>query len=119
MDKKAFGKRLQYYREQAGYSQEALAESIECSAIFISYMERGEKSPSLNTLIKLTKALNIPVDILLGNELENYASEKLKYIEKQLKTLLPQTQDKIFDMIDAIISVEIKYFNKSKEFTDK
>lgn len=36
MDKKAFGKRMQKYREQAGYSQESLAEKIECSAIFIS-----------------------------------------------------------------------------------
>lgn len=37
MDKKAFGKQLQRYRERAGYSQEALAEQIECSTIFISY----------------------------------------------------------------------------------
>ena len=48
MDKKAFGKQLQLYRERAGYSQEALAEQIECSTIFISYIERGEKSPSLD-----------------------------------------------------------------------
>lgn len=46
MDKKAFGKQLQRYRERAGYSQEALAEQIECSTIFISYIERGEKSPA-------------------------------------------------------------------------
>ena len=52
MDKKAFGKQLQLYRERAGYSQEALAEQIECSTIFISYIERGEKSPSLDTLVK-------------------------------------------------------------------
>lgn len=43
MDKKAFGKQLQRYRERAGYSQEALAEKIECSSIFISYIERGAK----------------------------------------------------------------------------
>lgn len=52
MDKKSFGKQLQRYRERAGYSQEALAELVECSTIFISYIERGEKSPSLDTLIK-------------------------------------------------------------------
>lgn len=85
MDKKAFGKQLQRYRERAGYSQEALAEQIECSTIFISYIERGEKSPSLDTLVKLANALDISVDILLGKELKNYTSEKLKYIENQLK----------------------------------
>lgn len=66
MDKKSFGKQLQRYRERAGYSQEALAELVECSTIFISYIERGEKSPSLDTLIKLANALDISVDIFWG-----------------------------------------------------
>lgn len=35
MDKKAFGKQLQLYRERAGYSQEALAEQIEYNGIVI------------------------------------------------------------------------------------
>ena len=45
MDKKALGKELQKYRERAGYSQETLAEVINCSAIFISYIERGVNLP--------------------------------------------------------------------------
>lgn len=87
MDKKSFGKQLQKYRELAGYSQEDLAEKIDCSSIFISYIERGQKSPSLNTLIKLANTLNISVDILLGKEMANYTSEKLKNIEKRLSSL--------------------------------
>lgn len=39
MNRKSFGKQLQKYRERAGYSQEKLAEKIECSTIFISYMQ--------------------------------------------------------------------------------
>lgn len=69
MDKKSFGKQLQRYREQAGFSQEALAEQIECSTIFISYIERGEKSPSLDTLSERSngfkKLLLIKSEILL------------------------------------------------------
>ena len=42
MDKKAFGKELQKYREQAGYSQETLAECVGCSSIFISYNNLSE-----------------------------------------------------------------------------
>lgn len=45
MDKKTFGKELQKYRELVGYSQEKLAEYVGCSAIFISYVERGENPP--------------------------------------------------------------------------
>ena len=65
MDKKAFGKELQKYREQAGYNHETLAECVGCSSIFISYIERGVKSPSLNTLISISNTLNVSVDILL------------------------------------------------------
>ena len=112
MDKKAFGKQLQRYRERAGYSQESLAEQIECSTIFISYIERGEKSPSLDTLIKLANALNISVDILLGRELKNYTSEKLKYIESRLKKLPSLEQQKVLDILDSVIAVELSYHNE-------
>ena len=63
MDRKSFGKRMQKYRELLGYSQESLAEMIDCSTIFISFMERGEKSPSLDNLIKLANALEISTDL--------------------------------------------------------
>ena len=49
MNRKSLGKQIQKYRERAGYSQEKLAEIIECSTIFIFYIERGVK-------------LQIPVD---------------------------------------------------------
>ncbi len=112
MDKKLFGKQLQRYREQAGYSQETLAEQIECSTIFISYIERGEKSPSLDTLLKLANALNISVDLLFGRELKHYTSEKLKYIEEQLKNLPTSEQQKILDIMESVVSIELNYYKK-------
>ena len=112
MDKKAFGKQLQKYRERAGFSQENLAEVIGCSTIFISYIERGIKSPSLDTLIKLSNALNISVDILLGQEITGYTFAKLRDIEGQLKTLPVNEQIKLLTVMDAIISIELNYFNR-------
>ena len=91
MDKKAFGKQLQRYRERAGYSQEALAEKIECSSIFMA------------------NALDISVDILLGKELNNYTSKKLKDIEGQLKMLPSLEQQKILDILESIVAVELDY----------
>lgn len=112
MDKISFGKQLQEYRERAGYSQEKLAEKIECSTIFISYMERGVKSPGLDTLIKLANALDVSVDILLGKELSSYSIEKLKDIENRLKLFPAHEQQKLLDMVDSIISVEWNYTNQ-------
>ena len=112
MDKKALGKQIQKYRERAGLSQELLAEKIECSAIFISYVERGKKSPSLDTLIKLSNELNVSVDVLLGKELKGYTMAKLQDIEKELKHLSSQEQYKILEILDAIIMVELTYYNE-------
>lgn len=37
MNRENFGKQLQKYRERAGYSQEKLAEKIECNNFYILY----------------------------------------------------------------------------------
>lgn len=106
MDKKLFGKRIQKYRERAGYSQEKLAEKIECSTIFISYIERGEKLPGLDNLINLANALDTSVDVLLGKELTSYSISRLKDIEKQLLPLPTANQEKLLEIMDSIISIE-------------
>ena len=114
MDKKSLGMQIRKYRERAGYSQEKLAEIIECSTIFISYIERGVKSPGLDKLMKIANALDVSVDILLGKDLASYNTERLKDIEQQLKKLPEQEQLKILDMIDSIISIELLHHNKQK-----
>lgn len=113
MDKKSLGMQIRKYRERAGYSQEKLAEIIECSTIFISYIERGVKSPGLDKLIKIANTLDVSIDLLLGKKLVNYNLERLKDIEHQLKNLPENEQLKILDTIDSIISIEL-YYNKQK-----
>lgn len=109
MDKKSFGKRMQKYRELLGYSQESLAEKIECSTIFISYMERGKKSPSVDTLIKLANTLDVSTDILLGDELYSYTSARMNHLDKILKTLPAQQQEKTLNIFEYIIFRESNY----------
>ena len=87
MNRKSFGKQLQKYRERAGYSQEKLAEKIECSTIFISYIERGVKSPGLDNLIRLANALDVSADLLLGTAISTYNLTMLKDIEKRIQML--------------------------------
>ena len=66
----------------------------------------------LNKLIKISNALNIPVDILLGNELSSYNMEKLLDIEKQLKKLPLQEQQRILEIIDSIIEIELRHMEQ-------
>ena len=58
------GKRLRDTRKAAGLSQELLAEKAGISVDFISMIERGKRSPSIETIEKLSKALHIEISDL-------------------------------------------------------
>jgi transcriptional regulator with XRE-family HTH domain len=48
-------------RKRAGFSQEKLAEKADLSTVFISRIERGRESPSVDNLAKIAKALGVRV----------------------------------------------------------
>ncbi|WP_304350775.1 helix-turn-helix domain-containing protein [Comamonas testosteroni] len=58
----AFGRVLARLRKERGWSQEYLGFECELARNYISMLERGERSPTLNTIFRLSKALNVPVD---------------------------------------------------------
>ncbi len=52
-------------RKDAGLSQEKLAEKADLSAVFISRLERGIESPSLDNLVKNARALGVRLRALV------------------------------------------------------
>ena len=63
----AFGKRVAELRKKAGLSQEQFAIKCDVDRTYIGTIERGEKSPTLNTIEKISIALGIS-----KSELFNY-----------------------------------------------
>jgi transcriptional regulator with XRE-family HTH domain len=53
-------------RKEIGFSQEKLAEKADLSAVFISRIERGIESPSVDNLLKIAKALHVRVSHLVA-----------------------------------------------------
>ncbi len=53
----AFGSVLRALRKKAGLTQEQLGFEAELERNFISMLERGERQPTLTTLVKLAKPL--------------------------------------------------------------
>jgi len=72
---KVFGQVLKQRREFLNLSQEELAFEAGLHRTYISLLERGVKSPTLNVLFRLADALDIP------------PSQFIQEIEVQLKTL--------------------------------
>jgi transcriptional regulator with XRE-family HTH domain len=71
-----FGEALRQLRIQKRLSQEALGFDSGYHRTYISLLERGKKSPSLNTIFKLADALNIKPSELVG--LIHAETEKVK-----------------------------------------
>ncbi len=55
----AFGKRIAALRKANGYSQEQFAFKCNVDRTYIGIIERGEKSPTLNTIEKIALALEM------------------------------------------------------------
>ncbi len=60
-----FGRKVRQLREKQGYSQERFALEIEIHRTYIGGIERGERNPTLITIHKIAKALNVKPSELL------------------------------------------------------
>lgn len=64
------GKRIKEHRQRRNLTQEMLAELIEKSPGYISMVETGRKKASLDTLLSVSKVLNITLnELLTGNQI--------------------------------------------------
>ena len=59
--RRLLGEAVRATRKEAGFSQEKLAEKADLSTVFISRIERGVESPSVDNLLKIAKALGVQV----------------------------------------------------------
>jgi transcriptional regulator with XRE-family HTH domain len=60
-----FGDVLREFRKRSGLTQEALAEASGYHPTYIGQLERGKKSPSLRTLIGISRAMETPASSLI------------------------------------------------------
>ena len=59
--RRLLGEAIRAKRRRAGFSQERLAEKADLSTVFISRIERGKESPSVDNLLRIAKALGVRV----------------------------------------------------------
>ena len=81
IDIESIGSRVKFHRLRNKISQEELADLAQISRVHISYLERGDRIPSLDSFIKIANALNVSADELLADNLlvtgNNMNSEEL------------------------------------------
>ena len=62
---KAFGRALKKIRVRKKYTQESLSLQADLARVYISELEYGKKTPSIETVFKISKALNIKCSRLM------------------------------------------------------
>lgn len=97
---KLIGQRIRNYRTQQGLSQEKLAELSGCHPTYIGQIERGEKNATIESIEKISNALDVPLSKLfekLGGQSEtrdiplecyNFLSAKTKSEQEHIFRIL-------------------------------
>lgn len=73
----AFAKVLRHLRKERGLSQEAFALEAGLHRTYVSQLERGLKSPSLRTIDKICRVLNIGLDSFITQVQKELADEQI------------------------------------------
>ncbi len=88
------GRKLRQYRQKQGYSQEALADRAGLHPTYIGQVERGEKNITVETLGKITAALEIPITAVFEELPQPAAPSEENYPLKayQILATLPERE---------------------------
>lgn len=65
----AIGQKIQKIRKEKYLSQSTLSAMIDKSSGYISYIEQGSKTMSLETFVSIANALEVSTDMLLSRQL--------------------------------------------------
>jgi len=103
--KEFLAERVKERRRGAGMSQEILAERSGLSLALISEIERQATNPSLTTLAKLAKGLDLSVAELLDQEEYLHSGERIiELIQQSLHRLTPEQ----LKIVLALIRITLK-----------
>ncbi|MBU9736330.1 helix-turn-helix domain-containing protein [Diplocloster agilis] len=104
MDYQALGKRIREERLKLHLTQEKLAEDIGVSNTYIGLIERGERSLSLDTLVRLANRLGITIDYLLQDSVDP-KNDVYENIWRQLfNNASPDQQEMIINVVKLLLN---------------
>lgn len=113
MDAKELGRQIRKYRKLAHLTIDQLAEKVDLASSTLKHYECGYKSPSLSTLIRISNALNVGMDMLLYDKLYAARDIVLTRLDAKLKNLSPDQIRVVSDLIDVAIT-HMDKFSKPK-----
>lgn len=103
MDTKLVGSKIKAAREINGLTQEQLAAIVGLSPMHISVLERGYKSPKLETLVLIANTLNVSADYLLGDVIARSSGAVLPELSELINTMTAKEQLQVLCQLRSYI----------------
>ena len=101
-----FPNRIVKLRKEQGFTQQSLADKVTLHVSQIKRYESGVAQPTLETLVRIAKALHVSLDELVFDEHEFDLDDKMKKLFLAVEQLGEKEQALIREMIDGMI---VKY----------
>ncbi len=100
------GKRIREERQRLSLTQAQLAEDIDISDTYMGAIERGERSLTLDTLVRLVNRLGVTVDYMLSDSVSDNDSN----IMNQFKQIIDRQPLERKQMAINVLRTIFSYF---------
>lgn len=108
MNYKGLGNRIREERLRLHLTQAQLAEAVDISDTYMGAIERGERSLTLDTLVRLVNRLGVTVDYLLADSV----SDSDTNIMEQFKQIIDQQPLERKQMAINVLRAIFSYFDQ-------
>ncbi len=92
-------------RADLGWSQGTLAEKLELSTNYVSLLERAERLPSVDVLVRLAQVLGVPVGLLVGQQAGADVDPWLREATALLRAVPEGTRSAVLGMLRGVTAV--------------
>lgn len=111
MDYKRLGKRIREERLKLNLTQAQLAEAIDISDTYMGAIERGERSLTLDTLVRLVNRLGVTIDYMLSDSVLDNDSN----IMEQFKQIIDCQPLERKQMAISVLRTIFSYFEEENK----
>ena len=109
IDYKKAGARIKEQRKTLGLTQEELSEKIQITPSFFPQIETGNRKAGINTFVKISQELSLPLDYIFDNNINQLSSDRLGNTERKIFHRLKRLSDKEKEFVLSMISLLEKY----------
>lgn len=111
MDYRRLGERIREERLRLNLTQAQLAEDIDISDTYMGAIERGERSLTLGTLVRLVNRLGVSVDYMLADSVSDSDSNILNQFRQIMDGQPLERQQMAINVLRTLFS----YFKSERE----